>query len=158
VAVWELSPEVLGSLCLMASATQGEITSAEGLRDWGRRPVPHLNYTLAFALQLRKCTENLSHGSRVVGDYSFRWLGCLFMEGHDWPAEYQSTSVTRGSHLSALGRHRCLSSCRTKGFPASANFISKLSQCSDLVGEEWNPQILVNLPVTNVPRCVILDA
>jgi hypothetical protein len=23
-----------------------------------------------------------------------------------------------------------------------------------VVGEEWNPQILVNMPVTNVPRCV----
>jgi hypothetical protein len=28
---------------------------------------------------------------------------------------------------SALGRHRCLTSCRTKGFPASANFNPKLS-------------------------------
>jgi hypothetical protein len=41
---------------------RGEITSAEGLRDWGRRAVPLLNYTLAFALQLRKSTENLSQG------------------------------------------------------------------------------------------------
>jgi hypothetical protein len=28
---------------------RGEITSAEGLRDWGRRDVPLLTYTLAFA-------------------------------------------------------------------------------------------------------------
>jgi hypothetical protein len=28
------------------------------------------------------------------------------------------------------------------------------SQCSDVVGEERDPQILVNLPVTNVPGCV----
>jgi hypothetical protein len=27
----------------------GGITSAEGIRDWGRRAVPLLNYTLAFA-------------------------------------------------------------------------------------------------------------
>jgi hypothetical protein len=46
----------------MASATWGEITSAEGLHDWGRRAVPLLNYTLALALQLRKSTENLSPG------------------------------------------------------------------------------------------------
>jgi hypothetical protein len=59
----------------MASATWGEITSAEGLHDWGRRAVPLLNYTLAFALQLRKRTENLSQCSRVVGDYSLRRLG-----------------------------------------------------------------------------------
>jgi hypothetical protein len=42
-----------------------EIASAEGLRDWGRRAVPLLNYTLAFALQLRKITENLSQGAHV---------------------------------------------------------------------------------------------
>jgi hypothetical protein len=47
----------------MAYATWGEITSAEGLHDRGRRAVPLLSYTLAFALQLRKITENLSQGS-----------------------------------------------------------------------------------------------
>jgi hypothetical protein len=29
-------------------------------------PCPFLNYTLAFALQLRKSTENLSQGSRLA--------------------------------------------------------------------------------------------
>jgi hypothetical protein len=33
---------------------------------WGRRAVPLLNYTLAFALELRKSTENLSQGRPVV--------------------------------------------------------------------------------------------
>jgi hypothetical protein len=47
----------------MASATWGEIASAEGLHDWGRRAVPLLNYTPEFALQLRKSTENLSQGA-----------------------------------------------------------------------------------------------
>jgi hypothetical protein len=61
----------------MASTTGGEITSAEGLHDWGRRAVPLLNYTLEFALELRKSTENLSQGTRVVGDHSLRRLGCL---------------------------------------------------------------------------------
>jgi hypothetical protein len=42
----------------MASASWGEITSAEGLNDWGRRAVPLLNYTLA--LQLRKSTDRPS--------------------------------------------------------------------------------------------------
>jgi hypothetical protein len=59
----------------MASATWGEITSAEGLHDWVRQAVLLLNYTLAFALQLRKSTDNLRQGSRVVGDYSLRRLG-----------------------------------------------------------------------------------
>jgi hypothetical protein len=36
------------------------VASAEGLHDWVRRAVPILNYTLTFALQPRKSTENLS--------------------------------------------------------------------------------------------------
>jgi hypothetical protein len=39
---------------------------AEGLHDWGMRAVPLFGYTLAFVLQLRKSTENLSQGSRLV--------------------------------------------------------------------------------------------
>jgi hypothetical protein len=53
----------------MASATWGEITLAEGFHDWGRLTVPLLDYTLAFALQLRKSTENLSQGRVVVGRF-----------------------------------------------------------------------------------------
>jgi hypothetical protein len=37
---------------------------------------------------------------------------------------------------SAIGRNRCLPSCRTKGFPASANFESKLS----VSGLMWSPK------------------
>jgi hypothetical protein len=54
--VWELNPEGLGSLWLRTSATWGGIILAYGLHDWGRRAVPLLNYTLEFALQLRKST------------------------------------------------------------------------------------------------------
>jgi hypothetical protein len=32
----------------------------------GGGPCPSINYTLAFALQLRKSTENLGQGSRLV--------------------------------------------------------------------------------------------
>jgi hypothetical protein len=70
MAFWKLNPEEFGSLWLMASATWRKITLAEGLHDWGRQAEPLLNYTLAFALQLRKRTENLSPGRRVVGNYS----------------------------------------------------------------------------------------
>jgi hypothetical protein len=42
------------------------ITSADGFRDWGGEPFPLLNYTLVFALQLRKSTENLSQSSRIA--------------------------------------------------------------------------------------------
>jgi hypothetical protein len=84
----ELNPEVLGSLWLMASATWGGgIILAESLNDWGRRAVSLLNFTLKFALQLRKSTENLSH------DYSLRRLGRRL--GLGWPAEHQYTSVPR---------------------------------------------------------------
>jgi hypothetical protein len=57
----------MGSLWLRAWATLGEgIILAEGLHDWGMRAVPLFSYTLAFSLQLRKSTENLSQGSRLV--------------------------------------------------------------------------------------------
>jgi hypothetical protein len=51
----------------MASATEGGgIILVEGLHDWGGWVMLLLTYTLAFALQLRKITENLRQGSRVV--------------------------------------------------------------------------------------------
>jgi hypothetical protein len=53
--IWELNPELLGSLWLR-----------ENHFGW-RRAMPLWNYTLAFALQLRKSTENLAQGSQVVG-------------------------------------------------------------------------------------------
>jgi hypothetical protein len=61
MAFWELNPEMLGSLWLTASATRRGrgIISGEGLHDWGRRAVPLSNYTLAFAIQLKKSTESL---------------------------------------------------------------------------------------------------
>jgi hypothetical protein len=105
----------------------GGVIFAEGLHVCSMRAVSLLNYTLAFALQLRKRKESPSQGSRVVRNHSLRRLGRLFRHSLGWSAEHQSSSVIRGWLQSALGRHRCLSSCRTKGFPASANFESKLS-------------------------------
>jgi hypothetical protein len=102
-------------------------TLAEGHRDWEERAVPLLNYTLAFALQLRKITENLSQFYRMVLDNNRCRLRRLFRGSLDWPAERQSSSITRGWLQTALGRHRCLPNCQTKGFPESANFESKLS-------------------------------
>jgi hypothetical protein len=43
-----------------------------------------------------------------------------------WPAAHQSSRVERGWIHTALGRHKWLPSSRTNGFPASANFESKL--------------------------------
>jgi hypothetical protein len=124
--VWELNPEELGSVLLMASAIW-----------WGNhfrwRP-PWLEKAVRAAFQIYRgiCltaeenTENIGQGSRVVWHYSLRRLDRLFRDSIGWPAEHQSTSVTRGWLQSALRRHKCLSSCRSKGFPASANFESKL--------------------------------
>jgi hypothetical protein len=124
MGVWELNKEGLGSLWLMASATWGEITLTEGLHDWGRRAVPLLNYILAFALQLRKSTENLRQESRLnircadlavfLGTASAGLLNIIHL-CYTWVIQ------------SALGRHKCLLSYRTKGFPASASFESQLS-------------------------------
>jgi hypothetical protein len=86
--------------------------------------VPLLNYALAFALQLRKSTENL-RAAEQPQDYSLRQLGCLLRDSLGWAAARQFNSVTGGLQ-SALGRRKCLPSCRTKGFPASANCESKL--------------------------------
>jgi hypothetical protein len=36
--------------------------------DWGRWAVPPFNLYLAFALQLRKSTENFSQGSRLAAN------------------------------------------------------------------------------------------
>jgi hypothetical protein len=47
----------------MASATWGEITSAEGLPSLGKAGRAPFDYTLSFVLQLRKSTKNLSQGN-----------------------------------------------------------------------------------------------
>jgi hypothetical protein len=57
----------------------------------GVRAVPRLCYTLAFALQLRKITENLSQGIRNNGS---------------GPA-----SPLLGGSRSTLGQRKCLPSC-----------------------------------------------
>jgi hypothetical protein len=135
----------------MASATWGEITSAEGLRDWWWRTVPLLNYTLEFVLQLRKSTENLSQVSRVVGDSRCADLavflgttsaGLLNISLPRLPVGDLGTSAFQVAEL--------------RGSPDQLTWVE--TQCSDVVGEKWNPQILVNLPVTNVPSCVSRSA
>jgi hypothetical protein len=97
--------------------------------------------------------ENASHGSPVatVPLVAPTWLS--FSCSLDWPAARQFTSVTGGLR-SALGRHSALQVAALRG---SLHQLTS-GQCSDVVGEGWNPQILVNLPVTNVTRCVSHNA
>jgi hypothetical protein len=64
--VWELNPEGMRSLWLNASVT----SRMRAFMIGGGRSCPLFKYTLAFALQLRKCTENLSQVSRLELDIS----------------------------------------------------------------------------------------
>jgi hypothetical protein len=57
--VLEFNPEGLGSLWLKASATLEALFWLKASMTEGRRAVPLSNYTMAFALQLRKSTGNL---------------------------------------------------------------------------------------------------
>jgi hypothetical protein len=101
---------------------------------WGRgcRPCPDFaSNTLAFALQLRKITENLSQGNRMA-------LGCsapntirfvdltIAGDGLDWPAVPCRPWLSRQATGSTLCRLQYLPSCRTRGFPTSVT----LSQSS----------------------------
>jgi hypothetical protein len=83
---------------------------------WGGGPCPFSHYALTFALQLRS-----SPGTACCADLAVVWgtasAGLLDVRSPRVPRWLQS----------ALGRHRCLPSCRNKGFPTSANFESKLS-------------------------------
>jgi len=88
--------------------------------------------TLAFALHLRKITENLSQGNRMA-------LGCsapnairlvdlaIADDCLDWPAAPCGPLFSRQATGSTLGQLKYLPSCHTRGFPTSANFESKLS-------------------------------
>jgi hypothetical protein len=123
------------------------------LHDWKRRVAPLLNYTLAFALQLRKSGWNLSQNNREDCDYSLRRLDRVFgTASTDWPAEYQSTSVTRGEFQSPLGTSVFQDAeLRTSLHQLT---LSRNCQCSRVVGGKRIPQILVNSPVNNLQRCV----
>ena len=91
-----------------------------------------LSYTLIFALQLRKITENLCQVIRM----SLGWeapnvirLVDLAMagDGLDWPAGPCRPSLSCQATGSTLGQCKNLPSCRTRGFPTSANFELKLA-------------------------------
>ena len=48
-------------------------------------------------------------------------------DGLDWPAVLRRPWLSRQATGSTLGQFKYLPSCRTRGFPTSANFESKLS-------------------------------
>jgi hypothetical protein len=96
-----------------------------------------------FALQVRKSTEYISQISRVLAKYTLPRLGRHFRDNLGWPAEHQSTLVSREWFQPDFGRRKCLPNCRTKGFPASANFESKFSV-----------NALMGLPKNGIPNTV----
>jgi len=97
--------------------------------------VPCLHFasnTLAFALQLRKITENLSQGNRMALGFSalnaIRFVDlAIASDGLGWPAIPCRPWLSRQAMGSTLGQRKYLPSCRTRRFPTSANFESKLS-------------------------------
>jgi hypothetical protein len=88
--------------------------SAEGLCEWGNgksfwlrvsmtgegTPWPFFNYALAFALQLRKGEEKLSHSSRLMSDTCrcVDMVVCLFRSSLVWPAVQQPPRLPDNSH------------------------------------------------------------
>jgi hypothetical protein len=123
-----LEPRIIGialadGLCDLG----GEITSAECLHDWGRRAVPLFDYTLAFALQLRKSTENLSQGSRVVGDYSLRRLGRLLGTASAGLLSISAPWFPVGDFSQPLVGASVFQVAELRGSPHQLTFESKLS-------------------------------
>jgi hypothetical protein len=88
-----------------------------------RQAVPLFIYTLAFALQLRKSTENFNQDSRAVLGIARCVDLAACRGGLDLLSVHPSRSVDRQGFQTDLGRRRY----RTKGFPSSDNFESKLS-------------------------------
>jgi len=88
--------------------------------------------TLAFALQLRKITENFSEGNRRALGWSASnaiRLVDLAIAGDDldWPAVPCRPWLSRQTTGSKLGQVKYQPCCRTRGFPTSGNFESKVS-------------------------------
>ena len=83
------------------------------------------SYTLAFALQLRKSTENLSQSSRKLPAGTIQCVRKAALRVA-WTSCRSQLPCCRGPG-STLGQRRCLPSCSTKKFPTSANLKSNLS-------------------------------
>ena len=90
------------------------------------------SYTLAFALQLRKITENLSQSNRrALGKSAPNAIRLVELtiaaDGLDWPAAPCRPWLFRQATGSTLGHRKYLPSCSTMGFPTLPDFESKLA-------------------------------
>jgi hypothetical protein len=123
---WELNPGVLGSLSLKALRLGGDHF---GWRppSWGGGPCPF--FSLCPGIHL---TNEQNHGKPQSGQPSSPGTARCADLALFWGTASAGLLDVRSPRLpgwlqSALGPHRCLRICRTKGFPASANFQSKIS-------------------------------
>jgi hypothetical protein len=87
------------------------------------------SYTMAFPLQLRKITENFSQVSRKALGWSapkaIRLVDLAIAgDGLDCVAGPCRPWISRQAKGSTLAQCKYLPSCRTRGFPTSANFES----------------------------------
>ena len=73
--------------------------------------------------------------------------------GLDWSAGTRRSRFTLRATGTTLGESKYLPSCRTKGFPTSANLESKLAVRALMwSARKGTPKSSRNLPVTKVPR------
>jgi hypothetical protein len=130
LAVWGLSPDWLNRKNEVLRRL-GEATAPGGWRE--SVPCPDFaSYTLVFALQLRKITENISRGIRKALSWqapnTIRLVDlAIENDGLEWPAGPCSPWLSRQATRSTTGQRKYQPSCRTRGFPTSANFESKLA-------------------------------
>jgi hypothetical protein len=99
--------------------------------------MPLLNCEVSLALKLRKSTEYLIQGSRIVMDTNC----CFELAALLGTAPTGLVSINHPRIVAGDFRQRLV---RTSEFQVALNWSTK----------KRNPQILVNLPVTNAPRCV----
>jgi hypothetical protein len=161
MALWELNTELLGSLWLMASATStlGGGDHIGWRSSWlgkeGRAP---------FELYPGICQRTQEEHGKPQSRWPSSWRLLVapawtsYRDSFGWPAEHQSTSVTRGWLQSALGRHKYLSSCWTDGYLASANSDSKLAISALMWWRRMESPNSRQFTVTDVPRCVSRNA
>ena len=116
---------------------------------------------LGICLTTEENHGKVSQGNRIALDYSaLNAIGIIGLtiagDGLDGPGVPCLPWLSLQATESTLGHLKYLPSCRTRGFPTSANFQSQLSgQGFNVFGKQRNAQILVYLPTTYVLRGTI---
>jgi hypothetical protein len=146
-------------VCLGVEPRRVEIVLAKGLHEWGRQAVPLFNYALAFALQLRKSTEKLSQTSRIVlGTGRSVDLPAIIRAASTVLLSLSPARLNVGDFSKPLVSISTFQVAKLRAFPHQLT-LSRSSQFMLYVaGGKYNSKILVNLPVTDVSRCVSRNA